>query len=92
MNGSLREIGCGYAFGARQYNHFWTQDFSTASSEYTHPVSAGAHFNLSGAVTQFMASYKDASGKPPVYAEVVIGGKSYSLALTLGMALRGFTA
>ncbi len=89
MNASFKEIGNGYAYGVKQWYHFWTQDFSSAGSDYTTPITSGAHFIQSDNSTQFMATYTDPSGKAPKKSAVIIDDTSFNLTLLMGSAERG---
>jgi hypothetical protein len=89
MTGSAKEIGIGYAYGPIEWYHFWVQDFGGKGLEYNNPISAGAHFVLSGNETQFMCTYTDPNNSDPQGAEVVIDNQEHNLNVLFGEKKKG---
>ncbi len=89
MSSSYKEIGVGYAYGEKQWYHFWTQDFSGGSSEYGTPITSGAHFLRDDNTTQFMATYADQTGYAPQKTEVIIDKEIFNLNLLMGAEEQG---
>jgi len=88
MNAKYPGIGNGYAYGSRQWYHFWTQDFGGGEESYF-AIPSGVHLHLKSDTISFMATYFDPNGLAPQAAEVVINNVAHQMELHLGSATRG---
>jgi hypothetical protein len=83
MNKAYKEIGIGYAYGAKPYRYFWDQDFAGGKTEFNNPIVSASHFFYETAKTTFMANYFDSLGKPSE-ASLFIDNQKTSLSLAMG--------
>ncbi len=88
MNAKYHGIGNGYAYGSRQWHHFWTQDFGGGEETYF-AIPSGVHLYLESDTISFMAAYFDPNGLAPHASEVVINNVAHQMELHLGSASRG---
>jgi hypothetical protein len=90
MNGSYKELGCGYAYSAsRQWNYFWTQDFAGGKPDFNTPLIAGCHFFIEPGKITFFVNYYDSAGSAPTEVSCIIDGQKTAMALALGSAGKG---
>lgn len=89
MNSRFKELGSGYAKGPIRWYYFWVQDFGGGNPEFDNPISAGAHFVLSGNNTQFMCTYTDPNNGDPKSGAVVIDNQEHNLTVLFGDKKKG---
>ncbi|MBD3393622.1 MAG: hypothetical protein GF418_15900 [Chitinivibrionales bacterium] len=89
MNASYRELGCGYAYGQQDYNHFWVEDFGGGAPEVDNHIVCGTHFFLKEDSTTFMTAYYDSTGQAPLSAELVLNGIRHDMSMEMGTTGKG---
>ncbi len=89
MGAKYNELGSGYAYGTQQWYHFWTQDFSTGTPDFSTPITAGAHFIMDTDSILFMVTYTDPNGQAPKKASLVIDSMTLDLSLFMGSDAKG---
>jgi hypothetical protein len=88
MSGNYRELGCGYAYGSQMWYHFWVQDFSGGTPDYSNRIVGGCHFLIVTDTITFFANFWNSLGGPDSIA-VVIEGQPHAMTLAMGTAARG---
>jgi hypothetical protein len=89
MNGSYKELGCGYAKGTQQYTYFWTQDFAGGKPDFSNPLVAGSHFFIETGKTTFFVDYYDSTGVVPTDVSCTIDGQKTAMTLVMGSDGKG---
>ena len=89
MSKDFKEMGAGYAYGPKQYRHFWTQDLGGGAPTVTNNIVIGSHFFFAKGTTSFMVVYYDASGQAPASARLVLENTPHDLTLHLGTQAKG---
>ncbi len=88
MNASYGEMGAGYAYGSKQYRHFWTLDCARAGTQYTTPITGGCHFLRNDSIL-FMAGFMDTLSDGPDSSLVYIQGQKYEMHCKFGSRANG---
>lgn len=83
MYKAYREIGTGYAYGAKPFRYFWDQDFGGGKPEFDNPIVSGVHLFPETGKTTFMANYFDSVGKPSE-ASLYVDNQKTAMTLAMG--------
>jgi hypothetical protein len=91
MNASYAEMGAGYAYGPKQYRHFWTLDCAGTETQYSTPITGGCHFLRNDSIL-FMVGFMDTLSDGPDSSLVYIQGQRYEMHCKFGSRSNGVYA